>query len=118
MGFFAKYNTRNIEWGIDTTDFQFVKLSSFKKDDIINIRGFFTIKDNLNGGLQAIAITDNCLVNLPKNKVEIVTDILSDNTAIEEIKKGNCFIKVTKYLDKKHGPEKECSSFEFVDTGF
>lgn len=115
MGLFTKLNYNTIDWNIDTTDFQFVKLSSFKKDDVITIKGFFTIKDNLNGGYQPLAITENCFINLPKNKIDTIDFILSNEEYINAIKNGQCKIKVTKYIDKKHGAEKECTSFVFID---
>lgn len=112
---FGKFNKfKSIDWNIDTTNFNYKKLSEFDSGSVIKIRGFFLIKDNLNGGLQAIGITDNCYINLPKHKEEVIESILNDDEAIEGIKNGECFIKVYTYKSKTYN--KDCVDFNFLSS--
>lgn len=114
MDFTKKNNFKKIEWGIDTSNFKYKKLKDLytvdKKSYIV--RGFY-VSNSGNYGKHAIAILDDCLVDLPKHKLEVIEELLNDKEAIDAIKNCECGFTVTKYTDKKF--KKECYSFEFVN---
>ena len=79
---FTQYNTNTfekIEWNVNTKGFTFKKLADFFKSGvkIIQIFGFFFTKSE-NYGLQPIAITSDCLVNLPTHKRDIISNMLKN----------------------------------------
>lgn len=112
---FGKYNKYTvIDWGVNTENLGYKKLAEYPENSVFKVLGFFTIKDNLNGGNQAIAITKDTLLNLPKHKVEVIEQILTDEDSISAIKNGECYIKTTKYFTKKYN--KDCYDFEFIDS--
>ena len=111
---FGKYNKSGvIDWGVNTENLGYKKLAEFPENTTFKVLGFFTIKDNLNGGNQAIAITKDCLINLPKHTVNTIENILSDEDSIKGIKNGECYIKTKKYFSKKYN--KECFDFDFLE---
>lgn len=110
---FGKYNKfKTIDWGMNTENFPYTKLSDYPENATLQIKGLFLIKDNLNGGNQAIAILKDSFVNLPKHKVEVVTEIINDEDSVNAIKDGQCYIKTYKYKSEKYN--KECFDFNFV----
>lgn len=114
---FAKLNKNNfekIEWCVDTTDFTFKKLSDFYKNGIktIQVFGFFFTKSE-NYGLQPVAITIDCLVNLPHHKKDIISDMLKNADCVDAIRKGECSLRLRKY-NSKYG--KVCYDFDLINT--
>lgn len=112
---FGKYNKfKTIDWGMNTENFTYKKLSDYPENTIFQIKGFFVIKDNLNGGNQAVAILKDCFLNIPKHKVEVVTEIINDEDSVNAIKDGECYIQTYKYKSEKYN--KECFDFNFVSA--
>src|SRR5574344_373041 len=114
---FSQYNKNTfekIEWKVNTNDFSFKKLSDFYSQDVntIQVFGFFFIKSE-NYGLQPIAITKDCFVNLPTHKTDIISDMLKNVDCVNAIRNGECSLKVREYNSKYH---KVCYDFDFVDT--
>ena len=111
----CNHNTfEKIEWNVNTKDFTFKKLSDFYKQGIkiIQVFGFFFTKSE-NYGLQPIAITKDCLVNLPTNKKEVISDMLKDVDCVNAIKNGECSLKLREYKSKYN---KTCYDFDFINT--
>lgn len=114
---FTQYNKNTfekIEWNVNTSGFTFKKLSDFYCQGIktIQVFGFFFTKSE-NYGLQPIAITKDCLVNLPTHKKDIISDMLKNADCVNAIKNGECSLKLREYKSK-YG--KLCYDFDFVDT--
>lgn len=111
---FNKKNFKTIDWGIDTKDLPFTKLVNYQDGQIINVKGFFFIKDTFNGGLQLVLISANALINCPKHLVETIKELLKDDNAVDSIKNGECSVKVKHYKGKGIAKDKDLATFEFV----
>lgn len=114
---FTQYNKNSfekIDWNVNTKDFTFKKLSDFfgQGVKIIQVFGFFFTKSE-NYGLQPIAITKDCLVNLPTHKRDIISDMLKNPECVSAIKNGECSLKLREYKSKYN---KMCYDFDFIDT--
>ena len=111
---FNKNTFEKIEWGVKTDGFTFKKLSDFYNQGITSIQvfGFFFTKSD-NYGLQPIAITRDCLLNLPGHKKEVISDMLKDVDCVNAIKNGECSLKLRGYKSK-YG--KTCYDFDFINT--
>lgn len=114
---FTQYNKNSfekIEWNVNTKDFTFKKLSDFFGQGVktIQVYGFFFTKSE-NYGLQPIAITKDCLVNLPTHKRDIISDMLKNPECVSAIKNGECSLKLREYKSKYN---KMCYDFDFIDT--
>lgn len=111
---FSKFNKqgefKRIEWGIDTKNFEFVSLTKLYNENerCINIKGFFFMKSK-EYGLQAVAICDNKLVNIPRHYNDVIEEILKDDDAVNDIKKGLLMARLSEY--ESHG--KQCISLTF-----
>lgn len=113
---FTKYNKNQfekIEWTKKTDGFTFKKMSDFYNDGIkkIKVYGFFFTKSG-KYGLQPVAICEDCLLNLPTHKKDIISEMLKDKEAITAINNGECIIKLREYESKY---DKICYDFDFVD---
>lgn len=114
---FAQFNKNTfekIEWNVNTKGFTFKKLSDFYSQGIktIQVFGFFFTKSE-NYGLQPVAITKNCLVNLPTHKRDIISDMLKNGDCVNAIKNGECSLKLHEYKSK-YG--KLCYDFDLINT--
>ena len=114
---FTQFNNNNfekIEWNVNTENFSFKKLADFFKSGVktIQIFGFFFTKSE-NFGLQPIAITHDCLVNLPTHKKDIISDMLKNAECVSAIKNGECSLKLREYKSKYN---KTCYDFDFINT--
>lgn len=111
---FNKNNFEKIEWNVNTENFTFRKLGDFYSQGIkiIQVFGFFFTKSE-DFGLQPIAITKDCLVNLPKHKKDIISDMLKNADCVNAIRNGECSLKLRKY---KSQYKKICYDFDFCDT--
>lgn len=113
---FTKYNKNQfekIEWLKKTDGFVFKKMSDFYNEGIKKIRvyGFFFTKSD-NYGLQPVAICEDCLLNLPTHKRDIISEMLKDKEAVTAVNNGECVIKLCEYKSKYN---KICYDFDFVD---
>lgn len=114
---FTRYNKNSfekIEWNVNTKDFTFRNLADFYSHvtKTIQVYGFFFIKSE-NYGLQPIAITKDCLLNLPTHKRDVISDMLKNADCVNAIKRGECSLKLREYKSKYN---KICYDFDFVDT--
>ena len=113
---FTQFNNNNfekIEWNVNTEGFTFKKLADFFKSGVktIQVFGFFFTKSE-NFGLQPIAITHDCLVNLPTHKKDIISDMLKNADCVNAIKNGECGLKLREYRSKYN---KICYDFDFIN---
>ena len=109
-----KNTFEKIEWNVNTSGFTFKKLSDFycQGTRTIQVFGFFFTKSE-NYGLQPVAITKDCLVNLPTHKKDVISDMLKNADCVSAIKNGECSLKLREYKSK-YG--KTCYDFDFVNT--
>ena len=114
---FTKLNKNTfekIEWNVNTSGFTFKKLSDFYNNGIKAVRvfGFFFTKSD-EYGLQPVAIAKDCLINLPKHKTEVISDMLKNADCVSAIKNGECSLKLREYKSKYN---KTCYDFDFINT--
>ena len=114
---FTKLNKNTfekIEWNVNTNGFTFKKLSDFYNQGIrvVPVFGFFFTKSE-EYGLQPVAITKDCLVNLPKHKKDVISDMLKNADCVNAIKNGECSLKLREYKSKYN---KICYDFDFINT--
>ena len=114
---FTKLNKNTfekIEWNVNTNGFTFKKLSDFYNQGIkvVPVFGFFFTKSE-EYGLQPVAITKDCLVNLPKHKKDVISDMLKNADCVSAIKNGDCSLKLREYKSKYN---KTCYDFDFINT--
>ena len=114
MSIAAKYNKGGIDWGIETKDFKFKKLSEFNIGQIIPVRGMFINSKSKFGDSPAI-ITDDCNVNLPHYMAEVIKEMLRDSELITAIKAGKVGARVMEYTPKSR-PDMAAYSVEWVDV--
>ena len=116
FSFASKFNKTS--FGIDTTDFTFVKLTDLfnsKQDgggDVVHpIDGVYVHKSPLGDSPVIIDAANRRLVNLPSFIGEAIREILQDSDAIQAIKDGK--VGYTIYEYESHG--KKCYNITFVD---
>ena len=114
---FTKLNKNTfekIEWNVNTNGFTFKKLSDFYNQGIkvVPVFGFFFTK-SVEYGLQPVAIAKDCLINLPKHKKDVISDMLKNADCVSAIKNGDCSLKLREYKSK-YG--KTCYDFDFINT--
>lgn len=116
FSFASKFNKTS--FGIDTTDFTFVKLTDLfnsKQDgggDVVHpIDGVYVHKSQLGDSPVIIDAANKRLVNLPSFTGETIREILQDSDAIQAIKDGKVGYIIYEY--ESHG--KKCYNITFVD---
>lgn len=113
MSIAAKYNKGGIDWGINTKEFEFKKLSTFNVGQVIPVRGIFINHKSQFGDSPAI-ITDNCNVNLPHHMADTIKEMLRDQELIDAIKACKVGAKVEQYTPKNR-PDMTAYSVEWCD---
>lgn len=105
-------------FGIDTTDFQFVKLSDIYNDekegggDVVHpISGMYVHKSQLGDSPVIIDEENKRFVNLPQFTGDTVREILANRDAVDAIKANK--VGYTIYEYESHG--KKCYGITFVD---
>lgn len=114
--FANKFNKTS--FGIDTTDFPFVKLTDIynsEKDgggDVVHpINGMYVHKSQLGDSPVIIDAENKRLVNLPQFTGDTVREILADSDAVDAIKANK--VGYTIYEYESHA--KKCYSITFID---
>lgn len=116
FSFASKFNKTN--FGIDTTDFPYVKLSDIynsKKDggaDVVHpINGLYVHKSPLGDSPVIIDAENKRLVNLPQFTGNMIREILADSDAVEAIKANKAGYAIYEY--DSHA--KKCYGITLVD---
>lgn len=110
MGIANKYNRGN-KFDVDTTGFEYVKLTELKVGETYRLCGFY-INQKGEYGASPVAILEDRFVNLPKHLLEVVRDMLIDDETIEAIRAGKFGFVPREYVDKK---DKKRVSVEWCD---
>ena len=101
MSVFSKYRRNmSIDWGVDTTDYPFVKCSEMKLEKKIPIFGMFITPDS-GYGEGAIVILEDSLLSLPQRYVAQIKDMMDDSDIVECIQNKKAAIVVTTFESKK-----------------
>lgn len=116
FSFASKFNKTS--FGIDTTDFPFVKLTDIFNSnnegggDVVHpINGLYVHKSQLGDSPVIIDADNKRLVNLPQFTGDTIREILADSEAVEAIKANK--VGYTIYEYESHG--KKCYGITFVD---
>lgn len=116
FSFASKFNKTS--FGIDTTDFPFVKLIDIynsEKDgggDVVHpINGLYVHKSQLGDSPVIIDAENKRLVNLPQFTGDTIREILADSDAVDAIKANK--VGYTIYEYESHA--KKCYGITFVD---
>ena len=114
--FASRHNKQS--FGIDTTDFKFVKLNEIfnskengGKEVIHDCNGLFVHKSQLGDSPVIIDVANKQLVNLPNHMADEVREILASDDDVNDIKNGK--VGYTIYDYDSHG--KKCYSIHWVD---
>lgn len=112
---FTKFNKSNRLFDIDTTGFSFVKAKE-KIGKTLVIDGFYKQKNDLNGGVQYIAILAGVkeLVNLPSTVNDMFIELEKDSEAIDAVRNGQLALKFTQYHSKTYN--KDCVGVTFENA--
>lgn len=94
-------NFERIEWGVNTEGFQFKKCSEMEIGKAYTVRGLYISKDRGYGN-GAVAILNDCFLNLPTSMLDEVKDILKDEESIAELKSGDAKLVIRTFTSKKY----------------
>lgn len=113
---FSFSNTFNkASFGIDTKDYEYIKLSDVAKgsspDEIHPINGLYVHGSALGDSPVVIDVQSKKLVNMPKHLGETFREILANSEAVQAIKDGK--VGYTIYTYESHA--KTCYGINFVD---
>ena len=116
FSFASKFNKTS--FGIDTTDFPFVKLTDIYNSDkdgggdvVHPINGLYVHSSPLGDSPVVIDVQAKKLVNMPKHLGETFREILANAEAVQAIKDGK--VGYTIYTYESHA--KTCYGINFVD---
>lgn len=113
MSVFTKYQRNmSIDWGLDTTDFPFVKCSEQPTEVKIPIYGFFITPDS-GYGEGAIVILEKNLLSLPQRYVNQVRQFMDDPEVVETVKAHKAAIIITTFESRKY--KKQGYDVEFTE---
>ena len=101
MGLMSKFNNSGAFVDVNTQGFKYVSMKDVytsEGDKPYPIKGLFL---NTKGkyGIEAVAIGDKILINLPSYCVEDVEEMLKDDVVIDAIKQGRVGIKSVPYTN-------------------
>lgn len=116
FSFASTFNKTN--FGIDTTDFPFVKLTDIYNSDkdgggdvVHPINGMYVHKSQLGDSPVIIDAENKRLVNWPQYTCDMVREILADSDAVYAIKTNKAGYKIYEY--ESHA--KKCYGITLVD---
>ena len=113
MSVFSKYRRNvSIDWGVDTSQYPFVKCSDMELDTKIPVYGIFITPDS-GYGEGAIVILEDSLLSLPQRYVGQIKDMMDDQEVVQAIKDNQAAIIVTTFESKKF--KKTGYDVEFTD---
>ena len=120
MSFAKKHKKGVIDWGVDTKDFEYFKLSDLYEmngaDATYTLKGLFINKNKPEKqlkefGASPVGILEDKLVNLPSHMADEVKEIMADEEDIADIKAGNVWFRIRSY--ESHG--KTCYSPDWLE---
>lgn len=115
---FTKLNKSNVKlFTVEVENPVFRKLNTFEVGEVLKVLGCYKNTKSVFGD-EPIFIVENIehkifFVNMPKQHLETIDNIIKDKELIDGINKGLCYIMVVKYYSKKY--KKDCFNFNFID---
>ena len=106
MSFAKKHKKGLIDWGVDTKNFEYFKLSDLYEmngaDATYVLKGLFINKKKPEKqlkefGASPVGILEDKLINLPNHMLNEVEEILKDEEDIESIINGEAVFKIRQY---------------------
>lgn len=97
----SRHNTNIINWGIDTKDYPYVKLSELEEGKSYPLLGCYITADN-GYGEGAVFITDGRLINVPQRYTDLVKEIRASEEDVQQIKDGKAAFKYSTFQPKNH----------------
>ena len=115
MSFATKHNKGAIDWGINTTDFQYVTREECYTSNPEGVHKLCGLYINTKGyyGDHPVAICENAFIDFPDYMTDEVKVILQSVEDIADIKAGKVGFKIEKFIDKKF--KKTCYGVKWVD---
>lgn len=115
---FAELNGGGVDWGIDTTDFPYMKLNELNPSEKYLVKGMFinrnkSEKELKEFGASVVIILETALLSCPNHYETAVQSILDDPEKIAAVKAGKCAIGDI-YTYESHG--KTCYAFKWLDV--
>ena len=114
---FNKYNkgTKILRAGVDNTDFDFVKLSSFEGEDV-PVDGFFFTEGYNEGEKQVVIVGSGVNINMPGRATEIFEELAADPEAVEAVLNGELYLTDIHLIPAKDKKKKDTYSFKLVNA--
>lgn len=115
---FAELNGGGIDWGIETKDFPFKKVSELDQSGKYVVKGMFinrnkSEKELKEFGASVVLILDGVLLSCPNYYENAVQSILDDPEKVQAVRDGKCAIGGF-YTYESHG--KTCYAFKWLDN--
>lgn len=115
---FAELNGGGIDWGIDTDNLPYKKVSELDQKGKYVVKGMFinrnkSEKELKEYGASVVLILDGVLLSTPNHYENAVQSILDDPEKIQAVKDGKCAIGDF-YTYESHG--KTCYAFKWLDN--
>lgn len=116
---FTKLNKSNVNlFTVKVENPIFRKLNTFSEGQVLRVLGCYKNTKSVFGEEPIFIVENNekeiFFVNMPKQHLETIDNIIKDKELIDGINKGLCYIKVVKYYSKKY--KKDCYNFDFIDV--
>ena len=100
----AKHNRRENRFKVDTTDFPYKKLGElFNKATPETVFSVYGLYINRKGkyGESPFAASDGYFISLPSHLVDVVKEILADDSCIDQMNAGKAGLIIRPYDDDK-----------------
>ena len=115
---FAELNGGGIDWGINTENLPYKKVSELNQDGKYVVKGMFinrnkSEKELKEYGASVVLILDGVLLSAPNHYENAVQSILDDPEKVQAVKDGKCAIGDF-YTYESHG--KTCYAFKWLDN--
>ena len=115
---FAELNGGGIDWGINTDDLPYKKVSELDQKGKYVVKGMFinrnkSEKELKEYGASVVLILDGVLLSAPNHYENAVQSILDDPEKVQAVKDGKCAIGDF-YTYESHG--KTCYAFKWLDN--
>lgn len=107
--FAEKFNKKPL-FDIDTTGFEYKKVSELETGTIYPLRGIYINKKSKFGD-SPVLITDTFFVNAPAHMLDTCNEILADEESVREINRGEVGFHTYSYHNEKFN--KDCYGVEF-----
>ena len=104
MSIASKYNNGGVNWGIDTSEFEYHSLSELGEEAEFLVRGLF-INTKGKFGPAPVIISNDSYFNLPGYETDKVKEMLQDPELIDAIRAGKVAAVVRSFTDSKYNKE-------------